>query len=224
MAFIKEAEQGLSEFEFPDDFYSPARTAQRRIRRQSQKDHIRSSLLDCQPLGTDGQESSRVGSGSYIARGSTIIRENHPSISNENNRSTSGIRLPRDYDDEEGSDHLSEVGEESGTKGGTILGIHNLSIVFPQFFISLISSLIFKHFNQPSHSSLDREGEGGAPGLQYVLLFGAVAALLAAFLTRLVPLTRRERLIREGRIHLADHEQHPEDQQGEEEGEGDDTV
>ncbi|CAO1636743.1 unnamed protein product [Sympodiomycopsis kandeliae] len=209
MAFIKEAELGLSEFEFPQDFYSPARTLQRRQRRTSRaKDRVRSSLLNCEPLPNE-EGDQRAGSGSYIARGSTIIRENHHPDS-----SSSGIRLPRDYDDEQDDEISTASDMEGSTRGGTILGIHNLSIVFPQFFISLISSLIFKHFNNSSQEK-EEGGEGSAPGLQYVLLFGAVAALAASFLTRLVPLTRRERLILDGQQIQEEEEEEEHDHEEE---------
>lgn len=86
------------------------------------------------------------------------------------------------------------------------------SIVLPQFFVSLVSSLIFAHFNHGSkasavasgdympvsttlgaHAEQHGVGDGSAPGVAWVLRFGGLAACVAALLTRLVPRTQRER-------------------------------
>lgn len=218
MAFVKEAESGLSEHEFPEDYYSPARIAQRRAvdtRRQ-----VEASLTDCAPLPStlgnstirprkpsQQQTTPRMTSGSYISRGSQIASGGQDTMdsSSHSHRSHSGITLPRDYDDEarDEDENAQEGGEntpfispqDTHSRGGTILGIHNLSIVIPQFVVSLISSGIFAHFEPSDDVEVP---EGSAPGTVWVLCFGAAAALVAAALTRFVPLTRRERLIRGG--------------------------
>lgn len=250
MAFVKEAESGLSEFEFPEDFYSPTRIAERRrlsAAGQSTRGQVQNALRDCDPLpvsgnglesgqstirprkprgSADGSQSARLGSGSYISRGSQVVRETGTGGAGagdvQSHRSHSGISLPRDYDDEEddgdgetGDDTIdpSSSASDTQTRGGTILGILNLSIVLPQFVVSLISSAIFSHFDKVASSSGEDMAaeEGAAPGVTYVLCFGGVAALVAAALTRFVPLTRRERLIQEGDDAVDEEEEEEED-------------
>jgi len=70
---------------------------------------------------------------------------------------------------------------EDSVRGGTVLGIHNLAIVIPQFLMALIASLIFR---------LTRGGDDVA----WVLRFGGIMALGSAVLTRFVPLTLSERV------------------------------
>lgn len=73
---------------------------------------------------------------------------------------------------------------EDSTNGGTVLGIHNLSIVLPQFLMALIAALIF------------RSTKGGNGDVAWVLRLSGVMALGAACLTRFVPLTLTERKAR----------------------------
>lgn len=73
---------------------------------------------------------------------------------------------------------------ENSMCGGTVLGIHNLAIVLPQFVMALITSLIFR---------TTKDGHGDVAS---VLRFGGVMALGAALLTRFVPLTVTERKAR----------------------------
>ena len=85
---------------------------------------------------------------------------------------------------------------EESACGGTILGIHNLSIVLPQFLVALIASLIFRSI---------KDGQGD---VAWVFRFGGVMALGAAILTRLVPLTLSERKVRHiGYTLLPDEEE-----------------
>lgn len=109
--------------------------------------------------------------------------------------------------------------DHNNTSGGagTILGIHNLAIVAPQFVVAIIASLIFSavhHSNNGIHlvlgnpiaglrsSTSSNEGGGGglaghpAEGTIWVLRFGGTMALLAALATRFVPLTLSERRTR----------------------------
>jgi hypothetical protein len=53
---------------------------------------------------------------------------------------------------------------------GMILGIHNIFIVLPQFFSSLVSSLIFK-ISSPGYQSFE-----------YIWAFGSIFSMVAAFL------------------------------------------
>ncbi|GBE79661.1 major facilitator superfamily domain-containing protein [Sparassis latifolia] len=81
--------------------------------------------------------------------------------------------------------------------GGTILGIHNLAIVFPQFVIALVSSVIFRVVdadvdNDPSHHTTYY----GKNGVAWVLRFGGLCALCGALIARRVPPTRTEKEMR----------------------------
>ncbi|BGP35051.1 hypothetical protein JCM10296v2_006881 [Rhodotorula toruloides] len=62
--------------------------------------------------------------------------------------------------------------------GGTILGLHNLSIVVPQFFVALVSALIFRLTSSSSPSSSNEGGEGES--VVWVLRFGGLASLVGA--------------------------------------------
>jgi len=100
---------------------------------------------------------------------------------------------------------LYDPGEEDmgyvGTKpvaGGTILGIHNLAIVIPQFLIALISSAIFRIVDQRQ-----RAGPGGGEylyygknGVSWVLRFGGLCAFVGAAISRRVPPTKVEKEMR----------------------------
>lgn len=101
----------------------------------------------------------------------------------------------------------SDEKDEAKGKGGTILGIHNLFIVLPQFVVAIVSSIILSSFNHSDSEnggpagSADRGAEdGSAPGVAWVLRFGGGAMLVAAACTRLVPLTESERIVSEGRV------------------------
>jgi len=66
--------------------------------------------------------------------------------------------------------------EEEGDQAGVILGLHNVAIASPQIIATLVSSAIFKLAQK----------ERGVPGddsVGWVLRFGGVAALVAAFMT-----------------------------------------
>ncbi|KAE8235563.1 hypothetical protein A4X03_0g9734 [Tilletia caries] len=89
--------------------------------------------------------------------------------------------------EDEGESEREREREKDGktsSSAGTILGIHNLAIVLPQFFVALIANLLFRL--SPSNSS----------GIVWVLRFGGCMGLLAALATRWVPLTRTEREVK----------------------------
>lgn len=80
--------------------------------------------------------------------------------------------------------------------GGTVLGIHNLAIVAPQFIISLISSAIFKIVDNaappaafaPGFEFAAPEGQHenvylGKNGVAWVLRFGGLCTLVSIILT-----------------------------------------
>ncbi|KAK0498608.1 hypothetical protein EDD18DRAFT_1158376 [Armillaria luteobubalina] len=88
-----------------------------------------------------------------------------------------------------------EVPSETPVAGGTILGVHNLAIVMPQFLISLVSSFIFR--------VVDRSTEGdtsdvfyGKNGVVWVLRFGGLCTLVGAMIARMVPPTPTEKAMR----------------------------
>lgn len=64
-------------------------------------------------------------------------------------------------------------------QAGVILGIHNVSVSAPQILATLVSSVIFKIAQR------DR-GQAGDTSVGWVLRFGGVAALVAAFMTKRV--------------------------------------
>ncbi|KZT74302.1 MFS general substrate transporter [Daedalea quercina L-15889] len=87
--------------------------------------------------------------------------------------------------------------ETQSVAGGTILGIHNLAIVFPQFIIALVSSAIFHIVdadidNDPTHHTTYY----GKNGVAWVLRFGGLCALCGAAFARMVPPTRTEKEMR----------------------------
>lgn len=83
----------------------------------------------------------------------------------------------------------SDAAADDCAHGGTILGIHNLAIVLPQFVVSLVVTLIFRiadHVKRDVQRSDD-------DGIVWVMRFGGAMALCAIFVTRLIPLTLTER-------------------------------
>ncbi|GMK54571.1 hypothetical protein CspeluHIS016_0111570 [Cutaneotrichosporon spelunceum] len=89
-----------------------------------------------------------------------------------------------------------EYAPQGPVAGGTIMGIHNLAIVFPQFVIAVVASIIFKVVDgdlPPDH--LESEFHERT-GVSWVLRFGGLAALAGAALCRRVPPTRAENIMR----------------------------
>ncbi|KAK7695940.1 hypothetical protein QCA50_000579 [Cerrena zonata] len=81
--------------------------------------------------------------------------------------------------------------------GGTILGIHNLAIVFPQFIVALVASAIFRAVD----AEIDDDPSNhttyyGKNGVAWVLRFGGVCALVGAFVAQMVPPTKTEKEMR----------------------------
>ncbi|KAK4569788.1 hypothetical protein LTR86_002757 [Recurvomyces mirabilis] len=68
---------------------------------------------------------------------------------------------------------------EGADQAGVVLGIHNVAIAAPQVIATLGSSVIFKLLQKP-------RGEGQDDSVAWVLRFGGLAALVAAYLTRRV--------------------------------------
>ena len=84
------------------------------------------------------------------------------------------IRAPRTEDGQ-----LLASGEDpadGADQAGVVLGIHNVAIAAPQVIATLVSSLIFKLLQKP-------RGSIGDDSVAWVLRFGGLAALVAAYLT-----------------------------------------
>ncbi|KAG8886526.1 hypothetical protein FRB97_003037 [Tulasnella sp. 331] len=102
-------------------------------------------------------------------------------------------------------DALEEDMGHVGTKpvaGGTILGIHNLAIVIPQFLVALIASAIFRLADKAAHTELPGGPSGptyvyyGKNGVSWVLRFGGLCAFVGAAISRRVPPTKTEKEMR----------------------------
>ena len=73
---------------------------------------------------------------------------------------------------------------EGADQAGIVLGIHNVAIAAPQVVATLVSSVIFKALQKP-------RGSVGDDSVAWVLRFGGVSALVAAWLTTRVREERR---------------------------------
>ncbi|KAG1759805.1 major facilitator superfamily domain-containing protein [Suillus occidentalis] len=96
---------------------------------------------------------------------------------------------------------------ETRPAGGTILGIHNLAIVMPQFIIAIVSSVIFRIVDESAPVSTpspipdlepDQNTYLGKNGVAWVLRFGGLCALIGAAACRMVPPTKTELQMRSG--------------------------
>lgn len=179
-------ENGRKRFKYIDDTDdSPSRRGE-----QGARERIRASLIDCAPLPHTLTRTSTDDLDSFDSQ-----QPCHPNNSNYAQSDNASIH--------------------KGTGGaGTILGIHNLAIVAPQFVVAIIASLIFSavqhHVGDGIHLVLGGGGGGEtkltvvgsegnpAEGTIWVLRFGGTMALLAAAVTRFVPLTLSERTRRYG--------------------------
>lgn len=106
--------------------------------------------------------------------------------------------LIRSYSTADMNDHHEDV-DYAGSKpaGGTIMGIHNLAIVFPQFLIAIIASLIFKLSDATSDGSGPSHGEyKSTHAVAHVLQFGGCMSLIGALICRKVPPTKTEKAMR----------------------------
>jgi solute carrier family 45 protein 1/2/4 len=85
-----------------------------------------------------------------------------------------GIIKPRDRESQ-----LIAEGEDDGSgadSAGVVLGIHNVAIAAPQVIATLVSAIMFKLLQKP-------RGTAGDTSVAWVLRFGGVCALVAAWLT-----------------------------------------
>lgn len=211
--FVREAEDGASPFEFEEDHWSPARTRVRAAQERWLKQRRESRLVE------EG-EGSPNGRGFKYLDGSPSRRMSGEQSARDRIRASlvECAPLPHTLTNSTDEESVEEGGEEyrphdAGTGGaGTILGIHNLAIVAPQFVVAIIASLIFSAVHS-THGGIHLvlgdimvkgEGEGAgevgnpAEGTVWVLRFGGAMALCAALATRHVPLTLSERKRRYG--------------------------
>ncbi|KAI0732995.1 major facilitator superfamily domain-containing protein [Fomitopsis betulina] len=141
------------------------------------------------------QEEGTAAAREYAHRPSHSRTKSTPAV---RRRSDAGERAPlirrhRSYN----QDEPDATPEPHNAAGGTILGIHNLAIVFPQFIIALVSSAIFHIVdadidNDPAHHTTYY----GKNGVAWVLRFGGLCALCGAAFARMVPPTRTEKEMR----------------------------
>jgi solute carrier family 45 protein 1/2/4 len=121
---------------------------------------------------------------------STPIR---PSFTSE----TRPLIRRRSFDEYDINNEEEEIASKP-LPGGTILGIHNLAIVMPQFIVAVVTSIIFKIVDGSGHESLAEEGSTyyGKHGVAWVLRFGGLCALVGAAFARKVAPTPTEKAMR----------------------------
>ncbi|KAI5123444.1 hypothetical protein M0805_006149 [Coniferiporia weirii] len=96
---------------------------------------------------------------------------------------------------------LNRIGEEGEladaqpVAGGTVLGIHNLAIVMPQFIVAVVASAIFRAVDSTDDPN-DHNTYLGKSGVGWVLRFGGLCTLVGAFVARMVPPTKTEKDMR----------------------------
>lgn len=97
-------------------------------------------------------------------------------------------------------DDLNEEVDYAGSKpaGGTIMGIHNLAIVFPQFLIAIIASFIFQWADGegPITGGFVRRHHAQTSGVSWTLRFGGLMAIVGALICRKVAPTKTEKAMR----------------------------
>lgn len=94
---------------------------------------------------------------------------------------------PRDEDE--------ELAGAKPIAGGTVLGIHNLAIVIPQFIVAIVASAIFKIVDAAEDPN-NHNTYLGKDGVGWVLRFGGLMTLAGAFVARMVPPTKTEKEMR----------------------------
>ncbi|KAL4399030.1 sucrose:proton symporter [Malassezia pachydermatis] len=152
--FVREAEGGGKLLTVADD----QRSAQRIMDLQRSSTHSESDPLLPKRHGSSSATAGRRNvSGSQppsiVSRGREVVRSN------------------------------GEMSQEDSACGGTVLGIHNMAIVIPQFLTSLLMSFIFRFTKESQHN------------VKWVLVLSGVMSLGAAFLIRFVPMTLSERMV-----------------------------
>lgn len=98
-------------------------------------------------------------------------------------------------------DEYDNIAEEDAIAppmaGGTVLGIHNLAIVMPQFIVAIVTSAIFRIVDESSVKfAADGNTYYGKSGVGWVLRFGGLCTLFGAIIARMVPPTPTEKAMR----------------------------
>ncbi|EAU84891.2 hypothetical protein CC1G_00410 [Coprinopsis cinerea okayama7 len=128
---------------------------------------------------------------SHVRNLSTPARR--PSVINPTSERQPLLRR-RSYDE---FDSALDADSESGPlPGGTVLGIHNLAIVMPQFLVALATNVIFRLADGQMPVEGERGTYYGKNGVAWVLRFGGFCTLLGAVVARMVPPTTTEREMR----------------------------
>ncbi|KAJ4481670.1 hypothetical protein C8J55DRAFT_454555 [Lentinula edodes] len=100
--------------------------------------------------------------------------------------------------EEFGNDANDESSRRTPVAGGTILGVHNLAIVMPQFVVAVVTSIIFRiaDGNTVVEGGDESDAYFGKNGVAWVLRFGGVCTLIGAVIARMVPPTPTEKAMR----------------------------
>lgn len=143
------------------------------------RERVASALTDCSPLLSPERFSTyRDSNGGTHHRRVTTREENEED----------------EHDMIEGE--IGTGGGGGGNKtpsGGTILGIHNLSIVIPQFFVALVAMMIFKALGSDPDALENGGGLRGSGDVVWVLRFGGAMSLIGAVVSRWIKSTGSER-------------------------------
>ncbi|KAF9464426.1 major facilitator superfamily domain-containing protein [Collybia nuda] len=139
-----------------------------------------------------------------------------PHVFRRGNNERQPLLRRRSYDEYDGAVEGEGEVPTIPMAGGTVLGIHNLAIVMPQFILSthyevaLVTSAIFRIVDG---SNPDSTGTTylGKSGVGWVLRFGGCCTLLGAFIVRMVPPTPTEKAMRRrlGEMQLLEEENNP---------------
>lgn len=116
----------------------------------------------------------------------------------------------------------AEGAAQAAEAGGTILGIHNLSIVAPQFLVALISAGIFKvlSLSRSAPSTFAEDAGEATNDVVWVLRFGGLAAAVGCVVSRWVLETESERAYKESVMRRPDEDYGEGEEEGEEESVG----
>ncbi|KAF8663452.1 hypothetical protein AX16_001022 [Volvariella volvacea WC 439] len=119
----------------------------------------------------------------------------HPGVRRTINERQPLLRR-RSFNDEFNSP-IEEIPAPAALAGGTILGIHNLAIVMPQFIVALVTSAIFTVVDGAHKDPASfQDAYYGKNGVAWVLRFGGACTLIAALIARMVPPTPTEKAMR----------------------------
>lgn len=236
MDSVREAEDGLSPYEFEADWFAPERVRRRRengsgftnLPETSIRGDVENALSNCGPLRrntpnrrvvsdqlpsrnatsqTKSAAQKRVAS-SILTRGGSVIGSTDQNLSS----SSSSMSNPDGATETPGTlpgIPMHAYPAYQGV-GGTVLAIHNASIVLPQLAVATIVFFFLRHALPHSPRPVPSDGVGSAilalfparpveqDGIRVVWILRAagVAALFAAALCRFVPYTRTERVLR----------------------------